>query len=163
MKGVLYMDINTQVSESTCNLALLIKAKRIAYKAHEGQTDMSGMPYIEHPLVVSYRCGSIDSKIVGMLHDVIEDTDVSYDDLRAEGFPEHIIEAVRCVTKEAGWDEESYFTRIKANPIAREVKINDLMHNLDEYRVVTPTRHLIEKRVKYRRELAFLQGYSDTL
>ena len=51
MKGVLYMDINTQVSESTCNLALLIKAKRIAYKAHEGQTDMSGMPYIEHPLV----------------------------------------------------------------------------------------------------------------
>ena len=60
-------------------------------------------------------------------------------------------------------DEESYFTRIKANPIAREVKINDLMHNLDEYRVVTPTRHLIEKRVKYRRELAFLQGYSDTL
>lgn len=163
MKGVLYMDINTQVSESTCNLALLIKAKRIAYKAHEGQTDMSGMPYIEHPLVVSYRCGSIDSKIVGMLHDVIEDTDVSYDDLRAEGFPEHIIEAVRCVTKEDGWDEESYFTRIKSNPIAREVKINDLMHNLDEYRVVTPTRHLIEKRVKYRRELAFLQGYSDTL
>lgn len=163
MKGVLYMDINTQASESTCNLALLIKAKRIAYKAHKGQTDMSGMPYIEHPLVVSYRCSSIDSKIVGMLHDVIEDTDISYDDLREEGFPEHIIEAIRCVTKEDGWDEESYFTRIKANPIAREVKINDLTHNLDEYRVVTPTRHLIEKRVKYRRELAFLRGDCDTL
>lgn len=163
MKGVPYMDINTKTPADICTLALLIKAKRIAYKAHEGQTDMSGMPYIEHPLVVSYRCSSIDSKIVGMLHDVIEDTDISYDDLRAEGFPEHIIEAIRCVTKEEGWDEGSYFTRIKANPIAREVKINDLTHNLDEYRVVTPTAHLIEKRVKYRRELAFLQGCSDTL
>ncbi|MGN0160232.1 MAG: GTP pyrophosphokinase [Lachnospiraceae bacterium] len=116
--------------------SLYIKAQQIAYNAHQGQVDENGVPYILHPTTVSARCNSMAGKIVGMLHDVIEDTNVTYDDLRKEGFPEFIIEAIRCVTKEKNYDTKEYFERIKANSIAREVKYQDLIHNTEDIRQV---------------------------
>ncbi len=135
---------------------LLIKAKKIAYKAHEGQLDKAGMPYIEHPLVVSSRCRTMDAKIVGALHDVIEDTAVTYEELRKEGFPEYLLEALRCVTKEMDWKEDEYFKRIKENPIAKEVKIQDLLHNLDVNRILDDTDKMKNKRIKYEKALLYL-------
>ena len=115
--------------------ALLAKAISLALKAHEGQVDKSGMPYAGHIMRVMAAARTMDEKIVGVLHDVVEDTDWTFDALLAEGFPMHIIDALRCVTKLA--DNESYdefIERVKTNPLAVAVKINDLTDNMDARR-----------------------------
>lgn len=112
--------------------SLLAKAINLALKAHEGQTDKSGMPYVGHVMRVMAAGRTIDEKIVGVLHDVVEDTQWTFDALQAEGFPKHIIDALRCVTKLA--DDEPYdefIARVKTNPLAIAVKINDLTDNMD--------------------------------
>ena len=108
--------------------ALLAKAISLALKAHEGQVDKSGMPYAGHIMRVMAAGRTIDEKIV----DVVEDTDWTFDALLAEGFPVHIIDALRCVTKLS--DNEPYdefIERVKTNPLAVAVKINDLADNMD--------------------------------
>ena len=110
-------------------------AEQIATFAHEGQVDKAGEAYINHPRTVSSMCETEESKIVGWLHDVVEDTEITLDDLKARGFSDKVIEAIRCVTKEEGYDLSEYYTRIKNNPIAREVKIADLTHNCDYSRI----------------------------
>ena len=109
---------------------ILSKAITLALKAHEGQVDKSGMPYAGHIMRVMAAGRTIDEKIVGVLHDVVEDTDWTFDALLAEGFPMHIIDALRCVTKLA--DNEPYdefIGRVKTKPLAFAVKINDLTNN----------------------------------
>ena len=111
---------------------LLSKAISIALKAHEGQFDKAGMPYIGHVMRVMNAGRTMDEKIVGVLHDVLEDTHWTFDMLIAEGFPMHIIDALRCVTKLS--DNEPYdefIERVKSNPLAIAVKINDLADNMD--------------------------------
>lgn len=111
---------------------LLSKAITLALKAHEGQVDKSGMPYAGHIMRVMAVGKTIDEKIVGVLHDVVEDTDWTFDALLAEGFPVHIVDALRCVTKLS--DNEPYdefIERVKTNPLAVAVKINDLADNMD--------------------------------
>ena len=102
---------------------LLSKAISIALKAHEGQFDKAGMPYAGHVMRVMQAGRTIDEKIVGMLHDLVEDTDWTFEALLAEGFPTHIIDALRCVTKLS--DDEPYdafIQRVKTNPLAVAVK-----------------------------------------
>ena len=111
---------------------ILSKAITLALKAHEGQVDKSGMPYAGHIMRVMAAGRTIDEKIVGVLHDVVEDTDWTFDALLAEGFPVHIVDALRCVTKLS--DNEPYdefIERVKSNPLAIAVKINDLADNMD--------------------------------
>lgn len=115
--------------------ALLELAKEVATVAHEGQVDKVGEAYINHPRRVASYCGTIEGKIVGWLHDVVEDTDITYETLRNLGFDEYLLEALRCVTKEKGYDIDEYYARIKANEIAREVKLADLRDNTDETRI----------------------------
>ena len=106
------------------------KALEIATIAHKGQFDKVGKEYINHPITVSSMCKSNKAKIVGLLHDIVEDTDITLDYLK-QYFTEDIIEAIRLVTKIEPLDIDKYYKNIKNNPIAREVKIADLTHNMD--------------------------------
>lgn len=111
---------------------LLAKAINIAIKAHEGQIDKLGMPYYGHIMRVMNAGRTIDEKIVGVLHDLVEDTDWTFKKLEEQGFPKQIIDALKCITKLS--DDEPYdefIQRIKSNPLAIAVKINDLTDNMD--------------------------------
>lgn len=111
---------------------ILSNAISLALKAHEGQVDKSGMPYAGHIMRVMAAGRTMDEKIVGVLHDVVEDTEWTFEALLDEGFPVHIVDALRCVTKLS--DNEPYgefIERVMTNPLAAAVKINDLTDNMD--------------------------------
>lgn len=110
-------------------MATLERALQIAAAAHEGQTDKEGLPYILHALRVMMGVKDRAAQIVAILHDVVEDTSVTHDDLRAAGFSDEILEAVRLVTHEKSEPYADYVVRCKANPIARQVKLSDLADN----------------------------------
>ena len=131
-------------------MQLLTKAISIALKEHEGQTDKAGMPYAGHIMRVMQAGKTIDEKIVGVLHDVVEDTTWTFDALLAEGFPVHIVDALRCVTKLSD-DEpyESFINRVKTNPLVVAVKINDLTDNMDIRRLQTLTDADVQRLRKY--------------
>lgn len=106
----------------------------IAIKAHEGQVDKVGMTYLGHIMRVMNAGKTLDEKIVGVLHDLVEDTQWTFDNLIAEGFPPHIVDALKCVTKLS--DDEPYdhfIGRVKTNPLAIAVKINDLTDKYNKY------------------------------
>ena len=109
----------------------LESAIAIAVRAHAGQLDKSGQPYILHPLRVMLRCQTDEQRIVAILHDVIEDTSVTVEELRNQGFSEAILAALACVTKREGEGYEQFVERAAANPIARQVKLADLEDNMD--------------------------------
>lgn len=132
------------------------KALEIATKAHEGQYDKSGVPYIEHPKHVAEGVHGDIAKATAYLHDVIEDTDVTVDDLRREGIPEEVIEAVVVMTHGKHESYFDYIRRLRKCPIAREVKIADLKHNSDTSRVKRPTPRDIARTAKYKRALRIL-------
>ena len=104
-------------------------ALRIAALAHAGQEDKLGGPYITHPLRVMSRCIDPRAQIVGVLHDVVEDTSTTLEELRAAGFSEEILEAVVLTTHASSESYAEYVVRLKPNPIAREVKLSDLYDN----------------------------------
>jgi (p)ppGpp synthase/HD superfamily hydrolase len=110
-------------------MATIEKALQIATKAHEGQLDKEGLAYILHPLRVMNSVEGEVAKIVAVLHDVIEDTSVTEDDLRREGFGESLITAVRCVTHRRDESYADYVVRCKGNEVARKVKLADLEDN----------------------------------
>ena len=126
-------------------------ALRIAIHAHEGQKDKSGQDYIMHPIRVAERCKNPKAKIVALLHDTIEDTDVTTDYLHQQGFPEEIIEGVLSVTKREGETHEDFVSRAAQNPIGREVKLADLEDNMDIRRLKEITDKDVERLRKYLR------------
>lgn len=137
---------------------MLNKAIEIATKAHEGQVDKAGKPYIDHPLRVMNMGVTDDEKIVGVLHDVVEDSDWTFEQLVTEGFSVEVVEALRCVTKSP--ESESYdkfIEQIKANPLAVKVKLNDLTDNMDIRRLA----YISEKDVKRLRK--YLKAYKQLL
>lgn len=103
----------------------------IATEAHKNQKDKVGKPYITHVMRVMERCKTEEEKIVAALHDVVEDTSTTLDDLKKSGFDESIISAVDAITQRQGEEKTVYIERVKANPIALRVKINDLEDNMD--------------------------------
>ena len=109
------------------------KAMRIAYTAHHGQLDYNGIPYIFHPIHLAEQMDDEISCCAALLHDVVEDTVVSLDDLRKE-FPEEVVEVVRLLTHENGVPLEEYLIAIRENPIALKVKLADNAHNADQTR-----------------------------
>ncbi len=129
---------------------LLAKAINIAMKAHEGQVDKVGMPYAGHVMRVMNYGRTYDEKIVGVLHDVVEDTNWTFEQLSKEGFPPHIVDALRCVTKIS--DDEPYddfIKRVKVNSLASAVKINDLTDNMDIRRYLTISDRDVVRLRKY--------------
>jgi (p)ppGpp synthase/HD superfamily hydrolase len=122
---------------------LLEKAIGIAYHAHKDKTDKAGVPYILHPLRVMNDLEDIEDKIVGVLHDTVEDTYVTEDLLIREGFPTHLINAVMSVTRFQGETYKEFIQRAKKNPIGRRVKIADMRDNSDLFRMHDlPDKHL---------------------
>ncbi len=112
---------------------LTYKAMHIAYNAHHGQLDKSGAPYIFHPIHLAEQMDDEFSCCAALLHDVVEDTDVTLDDLQKD-FPEEVVEAVRLLTHKKDVSDVEYLTAIKANPIALKVKLADNAHNSDQSR-----------------------------
>lgn len=134
----------------------LYVAALIAYKAHEGQVDKAGKPYILHPLHVMKQVRTIEEQIVALLHDVIEDTDCTLEDLRKEHFSEKVLEALALMTHDKTVPYMDYIAKIKENPLARAVKIADLHHNMDLKRIPNPTEKDYERLEKYKAALRYL-------
>ncbi len=132
-------------------------ATRIARAAHEGQLDKSGVPYIGHPLRVMRAVTGEHEQMVAVLHDVLEDTPVTADDLRAAGCPEPVVVAVVAISKVPQESQEDYLARVAANPVARAVKHADIADNSSPARLSCldePTQARL--KVKYANALAFL-------
>lgn len=110
------------------------KALLIAVMAHKGQVDKNGQPYILHPLTVASKLDTLELKVIGLLHDTIEDTDVTADYLIEMGIPEDLVKIVELLTKPKGEPYENYLRRVKENPMAKKVKLADLAHNTDASR-----------------------------
>ena len=131
-------------------MATLERAIEIAKQAHAGQVDKAGADYIGHPLRVMEMGRTEDEKIVGILHDVVEDSDWTFEMLEEEGFSSEIIDALRCVTKLS--EDENYddfIDRVLTNTLAVQVKINDLIDNMDVKRLIKVTDKDIERIHKY--------------
>lgn len=131
-----------------CSTKHLEKAIRIAVNAHYGQNDKGGEPYIFHPLRVMDACRSLEAKIVAILHDVVEDTDVEMESLALE-FPTKIIDALKLLTHRPDVAYLDYIEKIKENPISREVKIEDLKDNSNTSRLTHITDEDVERLKKY--------------
>lgn len=137
---------------------MLSKAIEIATKAHDGQVDKAGQPYIGHPLRVMAMGTTEEEKIVGVLHDVVEDSDWTFERLTAEGFSSEVVDALQCVTKLSESEPyDKFIQRVKANPLAVKVKINDLTDNMDIRRLA----YISEKDVKRLRK--YLKAYKQLL
>ncbi|HBY20355.1 MAG TPA: GTP pyrophosphokinase [Clostridiales bacterium] len=139
----------------------LEKAIEIAVKAHRGQKDKAGEVYILHPLRVMMSQASEEGKVVAVLHDVIEDSNLTIYDLDAEGFSERIIDAVYSLTKQ---DNENYFNyvrRCKENDIAKYVKLADLEDNSDLRRIKNPTEKDFERNKRYKKAMDILLGFCE--
>ena len=132
-------------------MATIEKALQIAAKAHEGQKDKEGLPYILHPLRVMMAVQGEDAQIAAVLHDVVEDTPVTVDDLRAAGFGEQVLAAVQCVTHRKDEPYADYVVRCKANDIARRVKLADLEDNSRLDRVLLRPQRLERDLARIRR------------
>lgn len=113
----------------------LSKAIIIAIEAHNGQEDVNGQPYIAHPMRVMSAAHKLTEKIVGVLHDVVEDSDWTLEDLVHEGFSKEIIDGIDAMTKRDGEEYKSYLQRLQSNPLAVRVKLNDLTDNMDMRRL----------------------------
>lgn len=139
-----------------------MKAMRVAYDAHHGQLDKGGAPYINHPLHVAESMTTEAETIAALLHDVVEDTDITFDDLLEMGFPVESVDAVRVLTKTDDADYEAYVRNIRENPIARRVKIADIRHNMDLSRIgmteETMTDSVRTRREKYQKSYDYLTG-----
>jgi predicted helicase len=135
----------------------LDRAIEIAVSAHKGQVDKSGAPYILHPLRIMFSLRTEEEKIVGVLHDVVEDSDWSFEDLIKEGFSNAVITGLRSVTEVEGEDYDAFILRACSDPIGRNVKIADVTDNLDIKRIDEPSQRDFERLKKYRRALKVLQ------
>ena len=131
-------------------MATLERAIEIAKQAHAGQVDKGGADYIGHPLRVMEMCDTEEQKIVGVLHDVVEDSDWTFEKLEAEGFSSEVIEALKGVTKlSKDEDYDEFIKRVMRNELAMKVKMKDLEDNLDLSRITDITQIDIERGAKY--------------
>lgn len=130
----------------------LERAIAIALRAHSGQKDRQGQPYILHPLHVMMQMDSEPERIAAILHDVVEDSEITLDDLRDEGFSAEVLTAVALLTHDkSATAYDDYVRKLKPNAIARKIKLADLQHNMDVRRMVTINPEDQERLKKYHR------------
>lgn len=130
---------------------MLSKAIEIAARAHRGQLDQGGNPYILHPLRVMLHCESEKDRICAVLHDVLEDTEITPETLRAEGFDEAVLETLDCLTRREDESYDVFIGRVLQNEAACRVKQADLQDNMDLTRIENPTEKDGARVEKYRR------------
>ena len=140
------------------NSNLLEKAILIAAEAHKGQTDKAGQPYILHLTRVMLKGETDEEKICGILHDILEDTNYTKDQLINEGFSENVINAIEAVTKVDGENYQAFIDRIAQDKLAIKVKLNDLEDNMDVKRLKTLTEKDAERITKYIRSYDYLKN-----
>ena len=134
----------------------LKQAINIAVEYHSGQKDRAGEPYIQHPLRMMMKMKTAEEKITAVLHDVVEDSNITIDNLRKEGFSENILKAVDALTKRKGESYKKSIERVKKYPLAVKVKIADFEDNMDIRRLNRITendRKRLNRYLKYYREI----------
>ena len=135
------------------------KAMRIAFEAHKNQFDKSGIPYIYHPIHLAEQMNDEVTTCVALLHDVVEDTDITFDDLEQAGFTAEIIGALKLLTHDVTVPYMDYVAAIKSNPIAKVVKLADLAHNSDNTRLDVMDEKALKRVEKYKQAIAVLQTF----
>lgn len=133
-------------------------ALRLCFEAHKDQDDKSGMPYVFHPFHLAEQMKDEDTTIVALLHDVVEDTDTTFEDLAQMGFGEPVLEALRLLTHDPEVPYMDYVAEIKQNPIAKAVKLADLKHNSDMTRLDTVTDWDKKRAQKYKAAIKLLRS-----
>jgi len=141
-------------------MATLEKAIEIAAKAHAGQTDKAGEPYILHPILVMLRVTGSEAQIAAVLHDVVEDSEYTIEKLRTEGFSESVLAAVEALTKRKGESRVEAAVRAAANEIARVVKLADNAENMDLGRIPNPNKKDFVRMEEYKKVREILLGQS---
>lgn len=137
-------------------MSTLEKAIEIAAKAHTGQTDKGGDPYIMHPLRLMFSVSGNDERIAAVLHDVVEDSDTSLDDLRNAGFSEAIVAAVDNLTKRKGETRLDAAQRAALSPISLAVKLADVTDNMNLTRIKEPSEKDLVRLEEYKAVKEFL-------
>ncbi len=132
-------------------------AMRIAFDAHKEQTDKTGLPYIYHPIHLAEQMTDEVTTCVALLHDVVEDTDLTFEDLEAYGFPSEVIAAMRLLTHDDAVPYMDYVKEIAKNPIAKAVKLADLVHNSDLSRLDTIDEKALKRAEKYKQAMGILK------
>ena len=132
------------------------KALALCFEAHKEQKDKSGMPYVFHPFHLAEQMEDEDTTIVALLHDIVEDTDYTLDNLAAMGFSQAVLDAIALMTHDDDTPYMDYVARIKTNPIAKAVKLADLRHNSDTSRLDIVTERDLLRNEKYRTAITLL-------
>ena len=127
------------------------KALKLMCEKHRNQRDRSGLPYILHPFHVAEQMDDEESTVVALLHDIVEDTNTTFEDLKETGFSERVISALRLMTREEGVDYYDYVKEIGKDPLARKVKIADLEHNMQLERLDVVREKDLKRLEKYRK------------
>ena len=131
-------------------------ALAIARKAHAGQVDKAGVDYIQHPLYVASQVKTEQEKAIALLHDVLEDSDITVADLLAYGLSNKVVTAVQTLTKKKGQSYQEYLEKVKSNKLARDVKLADLKHNSDLSRLKSVSDTDRERVEKYKNAIRYL-------
>lgn len=137
------------------------KAMKIAYNAHAGQADKTGIPYIYHPIHLAESMSDENSVITALLHDVAEDTNITIDDLAREGFHEDILTALTLLTHNPAEEYMDYISRLSTCPLARRVKLADLRHNSDVTRLDSIDEKTARRLEKYSRAIRLLEAVEN--
>lgn len=137
------------------------KAIQIAAKAHEGQKDMAGQPYILHPLRVMLRTGNEIERICAVLHDVIEDTPITLEMLKDEGFSLDVLAVLDLLTKREGESYDDFISRILKNETACRVKLADLADNMDLSRLPATSEEDFQRLEKYKKAVSKIQKHLE--
>ena len=132
-------------------------ALKLCFEAHKEQVDKSGMPYVFHPFHLAEQMNTEETTIVALLHDLVEDTDYTIEDLVDMGFDKSITDAIALMTHADNVAYMDYVRAIKDNPIAKTVKLADLKHNSDLTRLETVDEKALSRREKYLNAIANLQ------
>lgn len=133
------------------------KALKISFNAHKNQVDKSGMPYVFHPFHLAEQMDDEYSVCVALLHDVVEDTDITVEELITKGFPKEVINAIELMTHSDSVPYLDYVKAIKNNPIACKVKLADLKHNSDLSRLDKIDDKALKRAEKYKKAIEILQ------
>ena len=141
---------------NTAGQSMVDLALSIARQAHEGQLDKAGVDYIKHPIYVASQVEAEEEKAVALLHDVLEDSSVTAEELLIAGLPETVVTTVQLLTKQTGQDYQTYLQAVKSNPLACRVKLADLKHNSDLSRLTSIAEKDRERLKKYKKAIDFL-------
>ena len=133
------------------------QAMKLCFEAHKNQKDKSGMPYVFHPFHLAEQMTDELTTVSALLHDVVEDTGYTFEDLRNMGYPEKVLEALMLLTHDDATPYLAYVERLKENPIASAVKLADLRHNSDLSRLDHVDQKALDRVEKYKKAIALLE------